>query len=443
MRGSGGRFFWQSDFVDMKWMPILRYWRKVFIMRMFSLCGVYLLLLGACQEQMSNSDCTLAANPCAAGFVCDAATRTCISPNCTGASCTKCKASTECLDSAKPVCELPSGSCRPCAADSECDSGLCRKAGDYPVTPPISGLMSGQCIPTSQVVHVNSGSTSCSDSAGTPGTGAQPFCQLSAALVSAKPYYKLAGSTVTYNGVTSTSGNFVIVGPGRDASPPARIDSSSINSGSVVFSGVQLRIKGGIGGGTTAITCKGSSSNLYVVDSVVSGTQGIDASQDCGQLTVNRSRIQGLRGGLLIGGKGTVVTNYAITNSTVTNSGNSMFLGETCGTKISAKASGLFLYNTLTANYEGLCCDGTQSVSDSIVAGNTFQVSGCITSRVVESAVDLATGIEPKLLDTPNNAACCIDKGLNPSGGAMVPTDYFGTARPRGNGYDIGFHELK
>ena len=45
-----------------------------------------------------------------------------------------------------------------------------------------------------------------------------------------------------------------------------------------------------------------------------------------------------------------------------------------------------------------------------------------------------------RLMDTPNNASCCVDKIKDCQG---LSTDYFGGKRPLGQSCDLGIHELK
>lgn len=47
---------------------------------------------------------------------------------------------------------------------------------------------------------------------------------------------------------------------------------------------------------------------------------------------------------------------------------------------------------------------------------------------------------DPKLIADPSNL--CIDKGM-PDANQTIKDDYYGTARPQGNGYDIGFQEVR
>jgi hypothetical protein len=124
------------------------------------------------------------------------------------------------------------------------------------------------------------------------------------------------------------------------------------------------------------------------------------------------------------------------------------------GVLIQDSAVGTFAFNTVTGNPNGVQCRlQSQTITDSIVALiTTKQVDKCAATRVYQgTAVDFVHPyVSPNptfdlhLSDTANNAACCVDKGSAPAPSEpQVPTDFFGTARPKGAGYDLGFHELK
>ena len=73
------------------------------------------------------------------------------------------------------------------------------------------------------------------------------------------------------------------------------------------------------------------------------------------------------------------------------------------------------------------------------------QVSAnCPPMRVVTTGVTLdpsyTTTGDPKLIADPSNL--CIDKGM-PDANKTIKDDYYGAARPQGNGYDIGFQEVR
>ena len=89
-------------------------------------------------------------------------------------------------------------------------------------------------------------------------------------------------------------------------------------------------------------------------------------------------------------------------------------------------------------------------VTDSIVLANgagTQVSSTCQQQRIVSSGITLDPSYtaatmagDPKLISDPSNL--CIDQGLVDAN-KTVKDDYFGSARPQGGGYDIGFQEVR
>lgn len=362
-------------------------------------------------------------------------------------TCVECRKSndaTDCPDLSKPTCDATTGLCRGCSADSECGTGICLKSGDYPTISPIAGLLPGQCVPVGQITYVNNDTLVCSDTLPTAGSMAKPFCSLGKAIMTAKPYIRVSSSTTIYSALTISSGNFVIVGPGRDVTPTAKIALLTANGGSIALSELQINAVDV----NPAVSCRGNAS-VYLSNSVISNLNGraIDADQDCANIVIERSRVTALKYGIVIGRTGATTINSRIVNTAVVNSGSSAS-GEAHGIYLGLKATGYIAFNTLTNNVRGIKCDTTLTLTDSIVAGNMqADVDGCSTTnnRVIigTGTVDLASGMEPTLLDTTKNAGCCIDQGQMPTGTQSVLTDYYRTIRPRGKGYDVGFHELK
>lgn len=325
-----------------------------------------------------------------------------------------------------------------CIADNECASGLCRKAGDLPTTPPIAGLMTGQCVPAGQIAYVDN---SAKGSDTNPGTQAMPFQTVAKAMMAGKPYISVAASATKYPAVSVSSGNFVMVGPGRDLSPTATFDSITVSGGALVVAEAQVTPMLS----AAAVTCSGASSSVSLVHTIITNTsgRGVDASATCGQLTVERSRVTGTRYGIIIAGTVSTPVTYRIVNTAVTNSGN-MASGELHGVYLDRYASGYFAFNTLNNNNRGINCTTGQMISDSIVTGtgpaNANAVDSCTAMRVVTANVDIMAGPEPKLLDTAKNATCCIDKAIPDASAPKV--DYYGTSRPQGAAYDIGYFEV-
>lgn len=366
--------------------------------------------------------------------------------HCAKGLCIECTASTDCTDSLKPTCDATTGDCRACKIDGDCASGICRKAGDYPETPPVSGLMTGQCVSPTNIAYASNNASGCSDTGA--GTMAQPYCSVAKAMTAGKAYINVLASATPYPALTVGSGNVVLIGPGRDASPTATFPSVTVNGGATLaLSGVSIAASAVAPAGAVTCTAGGT---LYLRDAVITNTpgRGIDAESGCAKLYVERTRINNTTAyGIIIGGTGATVTQYRIVNNALVLCG-SPGTGEEYAVKLGTKSSptGYFAYNTLNKNNKGLICDTDRTINDSIVAGSTgVNIAGCSPQvlKNVQTTADLASGAEPKLLDTAPNAACCIDKGVIPMQPQTIPTDYYGVDRPMGGGYDVGYHELK
>ncbi len=369
--------------------------------------------------------------------------------------CTECRPGQDlidCTDPNKPTCDSNNGVCRDCRADNECISGICRKPGDYPDDPPIQNLKFGQCVSIDDISYVNKDKAGClsSGSASSPDV---PFCQLDAAINAGKPYIKIAGNTNgKYQKINKDlqGRSFILVGEGRDTKPTL-LDEVRVQNGALVLSNLQVLASNNM---AAAVTCDGSGSSIYMVNSKIgnNGGRAVDAHLDCQHLTVDRSMIDchnNPKYGLFIGGTDVAKTTYRILNSAVIQCGDIADTGELYGIYLNLKAEGTFMFNTVYLNSRGLnCSNGKLYTTNSIITGSTTGInmeSNCGTpSYTVTGNVDFMPGSEPKLVDgSAKNDACCVDKAQPPTGSQMFPTDYYGTSRPQGNGYDIGYQELK
>ena len=302
---------------------------------------------------------------------------------------------------------------------------------------------------SNDVVYVDNKYVNCSTG---DGTQSKPFCELNPAVTTGKSYIFLKGNGTAmvnaYQAVTVDGGKRVaILGPGRDALSTQQ----AVISGVTVTGGSRLTLNGlsvTNNTGQPAVQCN-SSATIYVKNALVSNTYnsggGIYAAQ-CAKVEVERTKINAVAGNgiFLTGGSGHRIINNAITNGN-RNSTNFM---EQYGIRISGNADGVFSFNTIANNLQGILCDNSVAVTDSIVTANAgaLQVSGCQASRIVSTGVVLdpgyTSGMDPILTSDPMNDTCCIDKGM-PDVNRTIKEDYFGVPRPKGNGYDIGFHEAK
>ena len=328
-----------------------------------------------------------------------------------------------------------------CTADNECTAtGHCRQLGDYPQVSPISDLMPGQCYPATDTGIVNnSGSPACNDTGA--GTQAAPYCQISAAINANKKYIFVGASPTPYAGFSVSSGPVAVLGPTRDMAskpnPLAQVGQVQLSGASLLVYGLQITT-------TTAlptVTCSGANGNLNVWNSVISsGDRGIDAN-GCANLDVEQTRISSNKSGIVIIGPGGALpaTTFRIANIAAVNGGIDadpwgVYLGN------NTSPNGYFAFNTITNYIGGASCTVNPMVFDnSIISGNTkAQVLGCNpTSRVITGGVTLMSGPEPKI---DASQTCCVDKAVPDASAPKV--DYYGTARPQGAAYDIGYFEV-
>lgn len=368
---------------------------------------------------------------------------------CISGLCAECRTGNDCKRTGKTFCDQVDGICKGCSKHSEClpGSGICKLDASLLATKDTLSNI-GECVNTTDVVYVDRGYVNCSSGDGTQG---KPFCELNNAVATGKSYIVLRGNGSAavnmYQAVTVDSGRQVaIMGPGSGvpAAQQAVITGvTATGGGRVTLSGVSVTNSVG----QPSVQC-GASASLYVqsvqITNAASPGGGIYANA-CTKVVIEKTKIAGALGyGIFItGGSGHRVINNAIINGGV--------IGEPAGMRLSGSASGLFAYNTIASNRQGgVVCDSPVAVTDSIVMANGAdpQVSTtCQAARIVTTGVTLDPSYmnatspgDPKLIADPSNL--CIDKGM-PDANQTIKDDYYGTARPQGNGYDIGFQEVR
>jgi len=381
-------------------------------------------------------------------------------------SCGECRIDAHCTDATKPICDPVSSSCRACQRHSECTaSQVCNLGGGLVDLPDIKV---GQCVPPNKVVFVDGDRC---PRGGSPPTGSseKPYCEITNATGKADFIVVKPKSSGLYNGLSLSDGSrTTIVGPGRDAMSPVQIASLSVSGSRTVLVVSDVAVRGD----PVGVMC-GKDGSLWVLRSLIQlGGVGID-SLGCNRLVVEQSILIGNRTlGLRVGA---AVRQYRIINNVVNGNGQT---GGGSGVVIAAGVSGLFSYNTVLNNGEkGIdggavrCETGgltTRSVANSIVIQNAMstrvdasgqplgsQFAGdCRLSNLVVG-IDGTVVVPPsegliraipdldqslRLLNTPNNRMYVIDKGVADD---SVRNDHFGGLRPKGDGYDLGAHELR
>jgi hypothetical protein len=332
------------------------------------------------------------------------------------------------------------GACQPCAAHGQCESDVCDRGAATPLGP-------GACVPEASVVYVDARAPR-PDCFAADGTRATPVCDFRTAIplaVGARYAIRVAPGRYFPFGVGSAA--IAVFGPGDGSAIVGEEDNSravSIASGSrVVIDGLDFG-----NAVLTGMTC--DSSSVKVLRATVRGDSVGIRSTDC-DLELDQVRVIGsIRTGLMLAGTGT----YRITNSYFAG-------GDLPAVVFDGSASGLFAFNTITGGGEiqpgGIDCGTTsRMIQDSIVqssaaAGGARTVGACSHERVVVGSGDTRPdpgliAIDPdldpqgRLLDTPADRACCIDRGA--ADASSLYRDFYGTPRPQGAGNDIGAHEL-
>ncbi len=331
------------------------------------------------------------------------------------------------------------GTCRPCSAHGQCRSDVCDQGAATPMGP-------GACVPEASVIYVDAGARPACEVG--DGSRANPVCEIRDAIPRAiGARYAIRVHPGYYRPFGTTGRAFWVFGPGDGT---AVVGEEDLTTGARIGVGARVVLDGlDIGVHVlTGVLCEGAS--LRVLRARVQGDyQGIRAI-DC-DLVLDRVRARGaILSGLTIAGTG----RYRITNSYFSG-------GDRPSVVFSGSSRGVFQFNTVTGGGElqhgGIDC-GTSSreICDSIVVGNfpaadgAQTVGACTHRRVVVGSGDLrpAPGLfhldpelddQGRLLDTPANDACCIDRGARYV--SSLYRDFFGTPRFCGTSNDIGAYE--
>jgi hypothetical protein len=325
-----------------------------------------------------------------------------------------------------------------CAEHGECASDVCDRD---------ALLGRGACVPEASVVYVNSRQLGCATG---DGSRANPVCQIrdgvELAIGGGKETVRVyPGSYLNFG---MSGGTLRVFGPGDGS---ALAGEEDITAGFRVSDGARVVLDGVNLGRSVLTGAVCTDSSLRVVRASITGDNNGIRSTNC-TLILDRVRVSGgTRAGLTMSGTGT----YLISNSYFRS-------GDLPSVVFDGTSTGIFRFNTVTGGGEitpgGIDCGTTARViQDSIVSGNfpaeggAQTVGACTHRRVVVGSADTRTlpglikldpelDAEGRLLDTPRNAACCIDRGARFALG--LREDFFGTRRPQGRSNDIGAHEL-
>ncbi len=365
-------------------------------------------------------------------------------------TCVQCADFTQCGDDSACIDHACVDSC---TKHEDCQSKVC----DVYQTNSKGGL--GKCLSTKAVIYVDNKNGACTKMDAGSGIMGDPYCDITYALAHLKgntavrvmPSTKNYGSLSIMSSTLSLYGGF---GSGQDSSLGGDSGTLGVNIGGRA----NATLDGFVVDGSAGVSC--NMATMALRRTRVQGSAGVGvALNNCTGAKIDRVLVTKGLHVAAIGISGDS-TSYNMTNSFITNN-------TTIGSplvSIAGNNSGKFQYNTVAGNNSDnviFDCGGViRNIEDSIITGNQFAgmsqffSAACVLKNTVIGSKDLAKGglsLDPSfvspgapmfdyhLMDDATSAACCIDKGTVNSD---IKTDYDGTSRPQGAGYDIGAHEL-
>ena len=163
---------------------------------------------------------------------------------CLGGTCVECRATADCMNNTQgnTICDTSDHTCKGCTINSDCPgSQLCKLDPSMLAAGETSANL-GQCVKATDVAVVDNLSANCDSG----GAGGKPYCQITQALATGKPYITVHGNGGTtanlYQPVTVSGKQVVIIGPGRDVSPFNT--QQAVIDGVMVSGGAQLTLIG-------------------------------------------------------------------------------------------------------------------------------------------------------------------------------------------------------
>jgi hypothetical protein len=429
---------------------------------------------------MSSSECG-ATTPICASMSCRAcsgsaddaqcAIHNSATPRCGGAGeCVACRSDTQaadCTSATAPICGA-NNTCRGCQQNSECASGIC--ASD------------GSCVPPTQIAYVdNRGMTviGCSTNITLTRDGnswTTAFCDVQDGVNTTKPYVLVKGSSQSYGRVLIDATRTVtIIGPGRAASPAARlftlsqpsITIAADNTDDIVFVANGLDLGGdAVQKSSNGVVCTKSggtaNANVRLIDISVHDSSGAGVQSTECQLTIRQSTLSKNAGGGL-----------SITSGTYTIENNLIFDNSGSGPGVTfsgtVNTASRFRFNTVAGNKRsgtnegGVICPGGGdpfTLEHSIIFSNDKKNMKSVVGNcsMVNSFTDDAPtpsggnfSADPMFVDSSNSnyrilsSSPAKDKVSGPGNPAFPTVDVDGNPRPRpaGGSWDIGAFEAQ
>ncbi|MBK9034247.1 MAG: hypothetical protein IPL61_23785 [Myxococcales bacterium] len=424
-----------------------------------SLSLAAVVALGACSKEngdfCGSDPCPLDAPPAIDGMTgCTANPGLCVAPasSCVMDECRDCATpndhqAADCDVASMPVCGA-GNACRPCAADGECDSGVCD---------------GGSCIPTEQVIYVTTTGTATSTcSQATPcSTLAQGLTEVGGG----RTYLNVAPGTYVAPGATTINATVTIRAEGVTLGRSTNDQILDITGGDVTIIGATIHDAVG-GGNADGIKCANATLSLIHVTVDNNADRGVEVA-DC-QLTVARSVVSGNRkGGVrLVDGRAVVTNSFIINNGdTNTNTGGGLSLTPSVDGSL-VEFTTMRRNSAMTGTAGALFCQGSAiTARNNLIYGSNntdVEVGGasCTHSYSIIGPMNAPAGTEVRMLtltevgfvDAGMNtvAACHITAASlarassDPGSSASDPiVDYDGDLRPNPAGRaDLGADEV-
>lgn len=344
---------------------------------------------------------------------CDTTTGSCTS--CVGKPASFC----EMRNPQRPVCDT-SGACSPCSRHEDCASGVCHRPGDYAPPVAVTGLSVGQCVPAMHVQPV------------TP-------ADIATHLLGGKPYLKLQAGT--YPDITISREVVLVGATSMDHKTPSLSQTSlaylNLMGGRAVLYDLRMDASAM---GKPLVVCSGGAKLHSRLARFTNkrGHMGVDASGTCSEVRMSQVFFQTEWEALYL--KSTAALSYHVTNTVFVDTG---LAGHINAVVLGAMATGTFAFNTLYRNQQGVTCENSQIISDSVITGMGMATFLCTEQRVTKTSAltDYAespagvfhpgAGIESMLVN--------MGQALNPA----LTLDFFGGTRPKGGTPDRGAEEIR
>lgn len=407
---------------------------------------------GVCTVCQTQTECPIAAPVCGGNGTCGPCTtgsdqcelRT-ATRRCLAGGCVQCDRASDCaLLPDRPVCEVTTGMCRPCALDDECTSGVC-------------DLPNGRCVVDGDVLKVTmTGGGDCTT---------VPCASVAAALAKVqgtRRFVKIGPGTFR-EPLDATGKSVVLVGAGAmmttiDPSGAANLPALNVGGGSDVTVR-RLRLANASGdSNANGVTCAGTPRpKLTMLDVRVEDSDAVGVVANPCVLDIRRSRIAANLGG----GVRIVASDFTLVNDVIVLNGSGA--STVGGVRILDSPPNVGRLDFVTVGHNssistavgGVACEGLTTglaFTNSIVWGNSGavnEVSGlCTWTFSLFPGASGATNLDrnPLFTDPPsrNLKPMSGSPAINAADmGSTVPDDIDGRARPQGGRRDMGAYEIE